>query len=152
MQTPKGATHAAFAVLLLTLFCGCTSWRDYFRNGCKVGPDYVTPPAPVARDWIDANDASIRRSEQEVCQWWKVFNDPALDSLICTAYRQNLTLRQAGFRILQARAQLNIDQGNLFPQTQNATGSYNRIARSKRTAGAALGGGPQFFDQWDFGF
>ena len=29
--------------------------------------------------------------------WWTVFNDPALDSLICTAYHQNLTSAEAGF-------------------------------------------------------
>jgi hypothetical protein len=29
-----------------------------------------------------------------------------LDALVCCAYRQNLTLRQAGCRVLQARAQI----------------------------------------------
>ena len=138
-------------LLLMPSLSGCTSWRDYVRNGFKVGPNYARPAAPVAEAWIDANDASVRKSENEVCDWWKVFHDPVLDSLICTAYRQNLTLRQAGFRILQARARLGIDVGNLFPQTQNATGSYQRIARSQQTSGA-LGLGDQFFDQWNFGF
>ena len=66
------------------------------------------------------------------------------------AYRQNLTLREAAFRILQARATLGIVRGELFPQTQNATGNYLRNARSQNSAQGAIGG--QFYDQWNFGF
>ena len=35
--------------------------------------------------------------------WWKNLHDPILDTLVFTAYRQNLTLRAAAMRILQAR-------------------------------------------------
>src|SRR5690606_10034410 len=41
-----------------------------------------------------------------------------------TAYRQNLDLRVAGTRILEARGQRNIAVGNLFPQSQSAMGAY----------------------------
>ncbi len=88
--------------------------------------------------------------EDDLCQWWGVFHDPILNDLICTAYHQNLTLRKAGFRVLQARAQLGIAIGNIFPQLQNASGDYMAIARSRQTVG--LGFGPQFFNQWNFGF
>src|SRR5207245_25219 len=125
---------------------GCTGVGEYFRNGCKVGPNYAQPQATVARKWIDAGDKRLKPECDDLSQWWKVFKDPALDALICTAYHQNLTLREAGFRILQARAQLGIVRGEFFPQTQNLTGSYSRIAQSARTAGAnaaaAAGGGP----------
>jgi NodT family efflux transporter outer membrane factor (OMF) lipoprotein len=57
------------------------------------------------------------------------------------ASRQNLTLREAGFRILQSRAQLGIAVGEFFPQQQNATGSYTRF-----------GVADNFFDSWNFGF
>jgi NodT family efflux transporter outer membrane factor (OMF) lipoprotein len=139
---------------LLAATSGCTPVREYVRNGFKVGPEYREPPAAVAPKWIDANDKRVKPGCDDLCQWWKVFNDPALDSLICTAYHQNLTLREAGFRILQARAQLGITRGEFFPQTQNLTGSYTRFARSKETALALAGGslGPRFFDQWDYGF
>jgi NodT family efflux transporter outer membrane factor (OMF) lipoprotein len=114
------------------LLTGCTPVGEYVRNGFKVGPNYGRPPVPVARDWIDANDANVRRSEEEQIRWWTLLHDPALDALICTAYRQNLTLREAGFRVLEARAQLGIDTGNLFPQTQTATGSFQRSLASRR--------------------
>ena len=47
-----------------------------------------------------------------------------------TAYQQNPNLRAVGTRVLQARAQQAIAAGNLFPQTQEATGSYSRVALS----------------------
>ena len=67
----------------------------------------------MAADWIDAPDKRLRTGEDDLSQWWKVFNDPILDKLICSAYQQNLTLRQAGFRVLEARAQLAIAAGQL---------------------------------------
>src|SRR3990167_9863307 len=42
------------------------------------------------------------------------------------AYQQNLTLREAGFRVLAARAQFGIAVGNFFPQQQNNTLNYTR--------------------------
>jgi NodT family efflux transporter outer membrane factor (OMF) lipoprotein len=138
---------ALFAILI----CGCTSAREYVRNGFKVGPNYGRPPAPVANDWIDSNDQRLRKESDDLSKWWTVFNDPALDSLICCAYHQNLTLRQAGFRILEARAQLAIDTGNLLPQTQQMNGSYVRQAISRETAaGSPLA--KHFFSQWNYGF
>src|SRR5271157_1838268 len=126
---------AAFVGLaLLNGGCVVTGPLEYIHNGLKVGPNYRKPPAPVAADWIDASDQRLRRGPDDLSQWWKVFNDPVLDNLICTAYHQNLTLRQAGFRVLQARAQLCIAVGYLFPQLQNMTGSYEREAVSNETA------------------
>jgi len=145
---------------LAVLLGGCTPLREYIHNGFKVGPNYGRPPAPVAQDWIDAADVRVRKDPDELSRWWKVFNDPVLDALVCDAYSQSPTLRQAGFRVLQARAQLGIAVGNLFPQTQQAKGDYTRNAISTEVANRALSqvGTPtvgrleRFFGQWDFGF
>jgi NodT family efflux transporter outer membrane factor (OMF) lipoprotein len=93
------------------------------HNGFKVGPNFQPPPAPVAADWIDAN-ARLALKPADDGAWWSVFNDATLNSLIETAYRQNLDLKTAATRVLQARAQRNVAAGNLFPQTQNAVGDY----------------------------
>src|SRR5262245_32138293 len=109
---PRFRGFALAACLILSiLVCGCTSVSDYIHNGFKVGPNYGRPPAPVARDWINADDVRVRKETDDLSKWWTVFNDPVLDSLICYAYRQNLTLRVAGFRVLEARAQMAIDVG-----------------------------------------
>jgi NodT family efflux transporter outer membrane factor (OMF) lipoprotein len=120
---------------------GCTSFREYVHNNFKVGPNYRRPPAPVAPAWIDAGDRRVHTESDDLAGWWTVFDDPTLNGLIAEANGQNLTLREAGFRILQARAQLAFTVGNVFPQTQTATGGYRRF-----------GVGNAFFDQWNFGF
>lgn len=135
---------------VLTL-CGCTSLREYIHNGFEVGPDYRRPPSPVAENWIDATDSRLKQGPAELCSWWTVFNDPVLDNLIQTAYQQNLTLRQAGFRILQARAFRGITIGQLFPQTQFADGSFTKNAQSIETVNSRFIGN-RFFDQWNLGF
>ena len=137
---------SAGAVLSLA---GCTSFSDYVHHGFKVGPNYCPPPAPVAKHWIDQADIHVA-DDQDLSRWWTVFHDPTLDRLILCAYRQNLTLREAGFRILQARAIAGIARGEIFPQTQNATGSYQRIAQSQNMPQESLA--TPFYDQWNFGF
>ena len=76
-------------------------------------------------EWIQANDPSVQNHHMD--DWWQVFGDPTLDALIVTAYEQNPTLRIAGTRVLQARAGQAIAVGNIFPQTQQAIGSYARV-------------------------
>ena len=140
------------------ILSGCTTLSDYIHNGFKVGPEYHQPPAPVAKQWIDANDVRVRQDTDDLKQWWTVFHDPVLNDLICFAYEQNLTLRQAGLRILQARAQLAISTGELFPQAQYANGSYTRnafsIATANGTVTSPLGSVAlnQFYSQWNIGF
>ncbi len=103
-------------VALAMCCCGCTPLTEYVQNGFKVGPNYRKPIAAVASDWIDASDKRVRTESDDLSKWWTVFNDPVLNDLICDAYNQNLTLREAGYRVLQARAQLGIAIGEIFPQ------------------------------------
>ncbi len=123
------------------LFAGCTGPREYFRNGFKVGPNYAKPAAAIAPNWIDDADQRVRNEEDDLAGWWTVFGDPTLNDLIVRANSQNLTLREAGFRILAARAQFGFAIGNMFPQFQAAEGGYRRF-----------GIGDNFFDQWSSGF
>jgi NodT family efflux transporter outer membrane factor (OMF) lipoprotein len=108
---------------LLASGCHLPQWA---RNGFKVGPDYRKPAAAVADNWIDSDDPRVFSQPPEYPDWWAVFRDPVLNDLVDTAYRQNLTLREAGLRTLQARAQRAMVAGNLFPQTQQLSGSYTR--------------------------
>lgn len=141
--------RAAAVFLAASLACGCTTLPEYIHNGFKVGPEYGRPPAPVAADWIDASDVRVRKDPEEHRHWWTVFKDPALDGLVCSAFQQNITLREAAFRILQARAQLGIDIGELFPQTQQMTGSYERVALSGATANRQFIA-ERFYNQWNY--
>jgi NodT family efflux transporter outer membrane factor (OMF) lipoprotein len=125
--------------------------HEYVQNGFKVGPNYCRPPALVAPEWIEASDKRLRKDGDDLSKWWTVFNDPVLDNLICCAYHQNLTLRQAGCRILEARANWAIAVGGLFPQTQTMTGDYTRTALSRQIANSQFLPTP-YYGQWDGGF
>ena len=125
LPSARGLLYWVLAIGALAIG-GCTSPREYLRNGFKVGPQYATPPAPVAEQWIDSNDVRLHAETDDLSTWWAVFDDPTLNDLMVDAYRQNLTLREAGFRILAARAQFGIAFGNFFPQLQTMDGSYQR--------------------------
>jgi NodT family efflux transporter outer membrane factor (OMF) lipoprotein len=106
-----------------------------FLGGCAmVGPDYIKPPpAPEQKAWIEQKDPKIKAEPTDLSNWWEVFDDPVLNSLVEQAYQQNLPLRIAGLRILEARAQLGIAYGNLYPQQQQGSGeaTYNKISRNR---------------------
>lgn len=114
--------------------------------GCAVGPDYVRPTVPEPEEWLDEGNATIKDNPTDLSKWWEVFDDPALGSFIEMAYKQNLPLQIAGVRILEARAQLGIAIGNLYPQNQVGSGgvSYNDFSRFA----ANTGGGDRSF--WDY--
>jgi NodT family efflux transporter outer membrane factor (OMF) lipoprotein len=103
----------------------------------KVGPDFVRPDAAVSGNWLDAADDRISNRPVDYRTWWSIFDDPVLNRLIDTAYRENLSLRIAGVRVLEARAQLGIAIGGFYPQVQQATGylDYNRVSERSPSAG-----------------
>jgi NodT family efflux transporter outer membrane factor (OMF) lipoprotein len=137
--------------LVIPQLTGCTSFSKYVHNGFKVGPNYGRPPAPVEEDWIDAADKRLREDDSNLDQWWTVFNDPVLNGLVQNAYRQNLTLREAGFRVLQARAQRGIVVGEFFPQTQFNNGDFASHGVSVNVANRNATP-DRWFSQWDYGF
>jgi len=101
--------------------------------GCTtLGPDFVRPQVPTVPDWQTTDDA-LSGKPADLAEWWKLFNDPVLDTLINTAYQQNLPLQIAGLRILEARAQLGIAVGNRYPQVQQASGSASAVELSKNS-------------------
>jgi len=112
-------------------------------TGCAVGPDFVTPSAPVASNWLEWRNKSLKTGPEEYRDWWRVFHDPILDRLIDIAYSQNLTLLSAGTKVLQARAQLGVAIGEFWPQKQQALGSvnYNLLSQANAQSSPAAGAG-----------
>ncbi|MEO1497826.1 MAG: TolC family protein, partial [Planctomycetota bacterium] len=127
-----------------SMYGGC---RDWLRSGLKVGPDYYKPAAPVADSWIDDGDKRVRSDPAQIADWWLQFNDPVLNELVLSASRQNLTLREAGMRVLQARAERGVAVGDLFPQSQSVSGDYSRSLISSETANL-VPGISRSFDNW----
>src|SRR5262245_36306941 len=109
----------SFALVVLVITAsGCTTLREFIQNGFKVGPNYQRPVAPLAPEWIDAGNPAVRNVPANYRDWWSVFGNPVLNDLVRTAYEQNVDLRVAGTRVLEARAQRAIAIGTLFPQQQ----------------------------------
>jgi NodT family efflux transporter outer membrane factor (OMF) lipoprotein len=124
-------TFKFFSLFLVVIFLAgaCT----------KVGPNFTRPEPQVPLGWMEAEDKRLIHDPADYRNWWRVFNDPVLDGLIERAYRDNLSLRIAGVRVLEARAQLGIAVGEFYPQTQQVSGSlqYNRVSE-RSVAGLAL--------------
>jgi len=92
---------------------------SFLISACAmVGPDFETPEAPIADAYLQREDDAISGAPADTEDWWEVFEDPILDHLVRMAYDQNLSLRIAGLRVLEARAQLGIAAGSLYPQQQ----------------------------------
>jgi len=124
------------ALYMLTIF-----WLLLAVGCTKVGPDFRPPPVPLQTEWIDCGTKHIRCCDEELCAWWRIFEDPYLDELIALAREQNYTVRIAGMRIIEARAMLGISIGEWFPQKQDAVGSalrYRLSSNSPNIEGANL--------------
>src|SRR5262249_43371418 len=143
------ARRGLFCVALALRGSGCTAFRGFVHNGCRVGPNSRRPPAPLASAWIDAGNPRVQSAAADYSAWWTVFGDPVLDDLVRTAYAQNVDLRVAESRVLEARAQRAIVVGQLFPQQQAATGAFTHVQASKNIANVPP---RRFFDDWATGF
>jgi NodT family efflux transporter outer membrane factor (OMF) lipoprotein len=120
-----GRCVAAGAMILLLSACA------------MVGPDYVRPKVKLSPGWTETGDGPITAGAADYRGWWRVFNDPILDRLMDRAYKENLTIRIAGVRVLEARAQLGIAVGEFYPQTQQASG-FLQYARASAASATAL--------------
>ena len=132
-------------------------------SGCTVGPDYVPPQVPTPSEWGElqttpATEATpppvldwqySQPSEAPVAaQWWTVFGDPMLDSLIERAVVSNLDLKEAEARVREARALRAIAQSYLLPSLE-AAGSYSR---NHSSANAPMVSAGDTFSLWQLGF
>jgi NodT family efflux transporter outer membrane factor (OMF) lipoprotein len=100
---------------LLLMPIGCTA----------VGPDYTRPELDLPQKWNQAEDAGMLPVQATVREWWLVFDDPLLTTLIEQAAEQNLDLQIAVARVDEARARLRMTAGDYLP-TLDAQGSVSR--------------------------
>ena len=86
-----------------------------------------------------SNRRLLSAQTADFSQWWSVFSDPVLDKLVQSAYMENLTLRIAGVRVLEARAVLGIAVGRQYPQQQVGVADYSYNNLSSHNPGTAFG-------------
>ena len=106
-------------------------------SGCALDPpDAALPPAlealPERYGQTDAADG------YEPVEWWKSYEDPALDALVERALAANLDIAEAIARIEEVDARYERERAGLFPQV-NAGIETNYANQPATGLGAALG-------------
>lgn len=136
-----------------TAVCGLLAVALAAFAGCRVGPDYQRPSAPVAATFAEAPppgspDAGAWRTAQPRDQaarsdWWKSFGDPALDRLEAQIDGGNQTLQQAEANFRAARASVRFNRAAELPTLSIApfVGPERLSANQPYFSSAAANGG-----------
>lgn len=112
--------NSSLIILTSSLLLAATSMA-------AVGPDYHRPEAASPVAWKQAAPAgAFPRGE-----WWKAFNDPALDDLEARALNANQNLAAAAARVEQARAAAGLARSAYLPSV--ALGASTSRARTSET-------------------
>ena len=91
-------------------------------SGCAVGPNYQRPALPAPENFYGssrpASDASLADT-----QWWDVFADPVLRSLVEEALRNGYDVRLAAARVEESRARYGIAGSLYYPDLGYSAGA-----------------------------
>ncbi|WP_235011580.1 efflux transporter outer membrane subunit [Bryocella elongata] len=99
--------------------------------GCEVGPNYQRPATAVPPTFRGAlapaiDHASLQEPSVADQKWQSVFTDPTLQKLIAEALANNLDLKVAAQRVLEAQAQVGVVRSQQLP-TLGAGGSFSAL-------------------------
>ncbi|WP_254061410.1 efflux transporter outer membrane subunit [Granulicella sp. L60] len=124
--------------------------------GCNVGPNYKRPTATTPQNFRGALAPEIAPPAQAEPslgdqQWPTVFQDAVLQRLVTEALQNNLDLRIAAQRVLEAQAQVGIARSQQLPSV-SAGASYSAIQIPSSLAGNNSNGTPatSFFNGGGF--
>jgi NodT family efflux transporter outer membrane factor (OMF) lipoprotein len=95
---------------------------------CTVGPNYSRPSVPTPPQFRGADPAAPGSLAD--MKWFDIFQDETLKQLVATALEQNHDLRIAADRVIEARAQWQLQRSQLFP-TVNGSASFDANKVSK---------------------
>jgi len=129
------------ALVLLLLSAALTA--------CAVGPNYKEPDTQVPGEFVGARDTAYR-AQPVVAQFWTLFGDDALTSLIEDALNANHDLRIAAARLNEARA-LRLGAASDFAPVVNANG-FSAKTRVSPTDLPGVPDSQRRFDYYEAGF
>ena len=98
--------------------------------GCALGPDYERPATDLPNAYTEPN---VGDAPPVSADWWKLYGDPVLDSLIAAALERNADVRLAVARIEEADANLRVVNAAFLPEI-DASANANRTRFSATTA------------------
>jgi multidrug efflux system outer membrane protein len=115
--------------------------------GCTVGPKYHQPMTPVPPNFKEGGTPDSPTPDIGYSDWWRVFNDPALDRLETEADRANQDIKLAVARVEQADAGSKYARSFLFPTISlGASASRTREAQNRPNNGNTGGLAATFND------
>jgi outer membrane protein, multidrug efflux system len=117
----KMRTLAAAVAVVMTL------------TACATQPAYSPSKPALPAVWENSPHTGESNAAATTGQWWIQLGDPAIDSLIASAFADNPTLAQAAARVDQAKAAAGIASAQRLP-TVNGSASATR-AQSQNTLG-----------------
>ena len=88
--------------------------------GCAMGPDYERPETALPEAFEQTADSS---SSIANLNWWELFGDEHLNSLVNIALEQNKDMAIAVSRIEEARAALGFVRSDQYPQFDVSAGA-----------------------------
>ena len=90
-------------------------------SSCMVGPNYQAPETSEQLDITSIFYPDIKLEPVDQAEWWKIFDDELLSSLIRLGETNNLSVQIALAKIKESRAILGVQGAALFPAV-NANG------------------------------
>lgn len=105
-------------------------------TGCAVGPNYRAPAAlpGTTGPFVGASDPRYT-AEAPAGDWWRLFNDAALDGLVTEALANNRDIARATANLAQVRAVLSETRSALLPTT-TVSGQQTRARQVNPLFGA----------------
>jgi NodT family efflux transporter outer membrane factor (OMF) lipoprotein len=119
----------AAALVVSALMVSCTA----------VGPTYEAPRPEMPAGWIDGATGSRSQADAVVSQWWTLFEDPELNTLIQRSLSANQDLRIAETRIREARAVRRIASAAALPSVNSSASALKSQSYENTSGGARKG-------------
>jgi len=94
-------------------------------SACTVGPDYQRPSAPLSLEFKEAKGwtAAIPQENQAKGDWWTVYQDPELSSLLSQVQISNQNVAQYAAQYREAQALVTQARSGLYPSVDASVGS-----------------------------
>ncbi|MDX2117958.1 MAG: efflux transporter outer membrane subunit [Planctomycetota bacterium] len=115
---------------MLALLAGCTVGPNYAARDSKMPDAFANVPSGAVEGVAGKTGSTPEAGEAQLANWWRSFNDPALESLVQRAIAANLDLKGAEARVREARGQRRVAGSADMPQV-NASGGYTRSRLSE---------------------
>ena len=136
-RTPKKITQALTGLCIIVSCCALS---------CAVGPDFTRPKAPQVERYTreesptstkpaEGKVQSFKQGAEVVPDWWRLFNSPAIDTVVKEALVNNHSLQAAQASLRQSQDLLRAGYGIFYPQLNADAGASRQKIASATTGG-----------------